>query len=178
MSGYWYHPDTGQHTVLFYPYIFSWKWQQNLVCTITRLLHRKADKLFPTYSSAVDLANKCVHFFEEKIVNIRSNLGTPVIPDFFRTLDTSSLTCQLVNFAPTSNTELSNIANNIVMKSWSRSLTNRRFHFRSWKGRNHAFLRQFSGFYFCLSIFLSFSRNNSANTIFWSKVAFRYRVSL
>ena len=153
MSGYWYHPDTGQHTVLFYPYIFSWKWQQNLVCTITRLLHRKADKLFPTYSSAVDPANKCVHFFEEKIVNIRSNLGTPVIPDFFRTLDTSSLTCQLVNFAPTSNTELSNIANNIVMKSWSRSLTNRRFHFRSWKGRNHAFLRQFSGFYFCLSIF-------------------------
>ena len=41
----------------------------------------------------------------------------PVIPDFFRTLDTSLLTCQLVNFAPTSNTELSNIVNNIVMKS-------------------------------------------------------------
>ena len=41
----------------------------------------------------------------------------PVIPDFFRTLDNSSLTCQLVNFAPTSNTELSNIANNIIMKS-------------------------------------------------------------
>ena len=104
---------------------------KTLFCTITRLLPRKADRLFPTYSSTVDLANKCVHFFEEKIVNIRSNLGTPVIPDFFRTLDTSSLTCQLVNFAPTSNTELSNIANNIVMKSWSRSLTNRRFHFRS-----------------------------------------------
>ena len=56
-------------------------------------------------------------FFEEKIVNIRSNLGTPVIPDFFRTLDTSSLTCQLVNFSPTSITELSNIANNVIMKS-------------------------------------------------------------
>ena len=104
---------------------------KTLFRTITRLLHRKADKLFPTSSSAVDLANKFVHFFEEKIVNIRSNLGTLAIPDFFRTLDTSSLTCQLVNFAPTSNTELSNIANNIVMKSWSRSLTNRRFHFRS-----------------------------------------------
>ena len=65
----------------------------------------------------VDLANKFIDFFEEKIVNIRSNLGTPVIPDFFRTLDTSSLTCQLVNFAPTSITELSNIANNIIMKS-------------------------------------------------------------
>ena len=74
-------------------------------------------KLSPTSSSAVDLANKFIHFFEEKIVHIRSNLGTPVIPDFFRTLDISSLTCQLVNFAPTSNTELSNIANNIITKS-------------------------------------------------------------
>ena len=90
---------------------------KTLFRTITRLPHWKADKLFPTSSSAVDLANKFVHFFEEKIVNIRSNLGTPVIPDFFTTLDTSSLTCQLVNFAPTSNTELSNIANNIIMKS-------------------------------------------------------------
>ena len=79
--------------------------RKTLFRTITRLLHRKADKRFPTSSSAV----------EEKIVNIRSNLGTPVIPDFFRTLDTSSLTCQLVNFAPTSNAELSNIANNIIL---------------------------------------------------------------
>ena len=89
--------------------------RKTLFRTITRLLHRKADKRFPTSSSAVDLANKFVHFFEEKIVNIRSNLGTPVIPDFFRTLNTSSLTCQLVNFAPTSNAELSNIANNIIL---------------------------------------------------------------
>ena len=59
--------------------------------------------------------NHCAR--HQKIVNIRSNLGTPVIPDFFRTLDTSSITCQLVNFAPRSNTELSNIANNIIMKS-------------------------------------------------------------
>ena len=90
---------------------------KTLFRTITRLLHRKADKLFPTSSSAVDLANEFVHFFEGKIVNIRSNLVTPVIPNFFRTLDTSSLTRQLVNFAPISNTELSNIANNIIMKS-------------------------------------------------------------
>ena len=79
----------------------------------TRRLHRKADKPFATSSSAVDLANKFVHFFEEKIVNVRSDLGTPVIPDFSRTL----LPCQLANFAPTSNTELWNIANNIIMKS-------------------------------------------------------------
>ena len=90
---------------------------KTLFRTITRLLHRKAEKLFPVSSSAVDLANNFIHFFEEKIVNIRSNLGTPVIPDFFRTLDTSPLTCQLVNFAPPSNIELSNIANNIILKS-------------------------------------------------------------
>ena len=65
---------------------------KTLFRTITRLLHRKADRLFPTSSSTVDLADKFFHFFEEKIVNIRSYLGSPVIPDFFGTLDTSSLT--------------------------------------------------------------------------------------
>lgn len=74
---------------------------KTLFQTITRLLYRKADKLFPTSSSAVDLANNFVHFFEEKMVNIRSNLSAPVIPDFFRSLDTSPLSCQLTNFAPT-----------------------------------------------------------------------------
>ena len=65
---------------------------KTLFRTITRLLHRKADRLFPTSSSTVDLADKFFHFFEEKIVNIRSYLGSPVIPDFFGTLDTSPLT--------------------------------------------------------------------------------------
>ena len=65
---------------------------KTLFRTITRHLHRKADRLFPTSSFVVDLAHKFVHFFEEKIVYIRSYLGSPVIPDFFRTLDTSSLT--------------------------------------------------------------------------------------
>ena len=82
---------------------------KTLFRTITRLLHGKADKPLTTSSSAVDPPINSSTFFEEKIVNIRSNLGTPVIPDFFRTLDTLSLTCQLVNFALTSNTELSNM---------------------------------------------------------------------
>ena len=56
-------------------------------------------------------------FFRRKSSISEVILVTPVIPDFFRTPDTSSLTCQLLNFAPTSNTELSNIANNIFMKS-------------------------------------------------------------
>ena len=67
--------------------------------------------------TTVEIANKFVHFFAEKIVNIRSSLGTPVIPEYFKTLDISSLTCQLINFAPPSNIELSNITNNIIMKS-------------------------------------------------------------
>ena len=67
--------------------------------------------------TTVEIANKFVHFFAEKIVNIRSSLGTPVIPEYFKTLDISSLTCQLVNFAPPSNIELSNITNNVIMKS-------------------------------------------------------------
>ena len=86
---------------------------KTLFRTITRFLFtRKQINLFHTNSSAVDHANKFVHFFEEKIVNIRSNLGSPVIPDFFRTLTSAC------NFSPTSNTELSIIANIImIMKS-------------------------------------------------------------
>ena len=56
-------------------------------------------------------------FFRRKSSISEVILGTPVLPNFFRTLDTSPLTCQLVNFAPPSNIELSNIANNIIMKS-------------------------------------------------------------
>ena len=40
----------------------------------------------------------------------------------------------------------------LLSTSWSRALTNPRFHVRSWKGRNYAFLRRFSGCYFCFSI--------------------------
>ena len=39
---------------------------KTLFRTITRLLHSRADKLFPTSSSAVDLVNKFVHFFGRK----------------------------------------------------------------------------------------------------------------
>ena len=124
-----YQSYTDQHTVVkntifeskmdyyFSPIYSAESDSKTLFRTITHLLHRKADKLFPTSSSAVDLANKCVHFLRRKSSIVRSNLGAPVIPDFFKILDTLSLTCQLVNFAPTSNIELSNIANNIITKS-------------------------------------------------------------
>ena len=79
--------------------------RKTLFRTITRLLHRKADKL------STFLRRK---FSISEVILVHP---WPVIPDFFRTLDTLSLTCQLVNFAPTSNTGLSNIANNIIMKS-------------------------------------------------------------
>ena len=40
----------------------------------------------------------------------------------------------------------------LLSTSWSRALTNGRFHFRPWKRRNYSFLLRFSGFYFCFSI--------------------------
>ena len=49
------------------------------------------------------------------------------------------------------------------------------------KGEKFGFSLTIFGLLLLLSIvffFLSFSRNNSANTIFWAKVAFRYWVSL
>ena len=36
---------------------------KTLFRTVTRPLHRKEDKVFPTSSPAVDLANKFLHFF-------------------------------------------------------------------------------------------------------------------
>ena len=76
--------------------------------TITRVLHRKADKRFPTSSSAVDLANKFIHFFEEKIVNIKSNLGTPVIPDEMHFHFYADDTQLYISFSTNNDMELTN----------------------------------------------------------------------
>ena len=119
-SAPWYSEEIKEQKVICRRLERRWR-RSRLTSDYQSYLHRKADNLFPTSSFAVDLANKFVHFFEEKIVNIRSKLGTPLVCNswFLQNpiLDTSSLTCQLVNFAPTSNTELSNIANNINRKS-------------------------------------------------------------
>ena len=51
---------------------------KTLFAQLLVFLTGKQINFFPSSSSAVDLANKFVHFFEEKIFNIRSNLGTPL----------------------------------------------------------------------------------------------------
>ena len=73
---------------------------------IDRLLHRKAEKRFPTSTSAEDLANTFVTFFEDKVTRIRRIPSPSEIPDFFSLLDISTTNCELSNFSPTSNLEL------------------------------------------------------------------------
>lgn len=85
--------------------------------SIDRLLHKKAEKSFPTSSSAKDLANTFVIIFEDKITRIRSISIPPEIPEFFTSLDISTINCDLSNFSPISNSELSNIARSVVQKS-------------------------------------------------------------
>jgi len=83
---------------------------------IDLLLHRKAEKSFPTSTSAEDLANKFVTF-EDKITRSRS-IPTPLeIPDFFSSLGISTTNCELSNFSPTSNLELLKFARSVVQKS-------------------------------------------------------------
>ena len=84
---------------------------------IDRLLHRKAEKSYPTSTSAEDLANTFVTFFEDKITRIRSIPTPSEIPDYFSSLDISTTNCELSNFSPTSNLELSKIARSVVQKS-------------------------------------------------------------
>ena len=56
-------------------------------------------------------------FFENKITRIRNIPTPPEIPEFFSSLDISTIDCELSNFSPTSNSELSKIACSVVQKS-------------------------------------------------------------
>ena len=84
---------------------------------IDRLLHRKAEKSFPTSSSAEELAYTFATFFEDKVTRIRSIAPPSEIPDFFSSLDISATNCEFSNFSPTSNLELSEIACSVVQIS-------------------------------------------------------------
>ena len=88
-----------------------------LLRSIKRLLHKKAEKSFPTCSSAEDLGNTFVTFFEDKITRIKSIPTPPQIPELFSSLDISTINCELSNFSPTSNSELLKIARSVVQKS-------------------------------------------------------------
>ena len=92
---------------------------KSLFRTIDRLLHRKPEKCLPSCSSATELANNFITFFENKIINIRCKLEAAEMPDLFCTLDKLTLDCQLNAFSPTSIVELSEVARTVVSKSCS-----------------------------------------------------------
>jgi len=64
---------------------------KSLFRTIDRLLHRKPEKCLPSCSSATELANSFIIFFENKIINIRCKLEAAEMPDLFCTLDKLTL---------------------------------------------------------------------------------------
>ena len=92
---------------------------KSLFRTIDRLLHRKPEKCLPSCSSATELSNNFITFFESKIINIRCKLEAAEMPDLFCTLDKLTLDCQLNAFSPTSIVELSEVARTVVSKSCS-----------------------------------------------------------
>ena len=63
---------------------------------INRLLHRKPDRLYPSCTSASDLANNFANFFTEKIATIKEQLASRVTFSPTVTLfDTPKLDCEL-----------------------------------------------------------------------------------
>ena len=85
---------------------------------INRLLHRKPDKLYPSCTSASDLANNFANFFTEKIATIKEQLVSrstfsPTVTLF----DTPKLDCELTTFSLTTVKELSEIIRKTASKS-------------------------------------------------------------
>ena len=73
---------------------------KDLFRSIDRLLHRTPEKKLPTSTSPTDLANNFVHFFKNKIVNIRNGfVPTTHLSNEFSHLDSPKLDCQLDSFA-------------------------------------------------------------------------------
>ena len=85
---------------------------------INRLLHRKPDKLYPSCTSASDLANNFANFFTEKIATIKEQLVSRVTFSPTVTLfDTPKLDCELTTLSLTTVKELSEIIGKTAPKS-------------------------------------------------------------
>ena len=85
---------------------------------INRLLHRKPDKLYPSCTSASDLANNFANFFTEKIATIKEQLVSRVTLSLTVTpFDTPKLDCELTTFSLTTVKELSEIIGKTASKS-------------------------------------------------------------
>ena len=89
--------------------------------TIDRMLHRKPQNRYPSCGSPKELCNKFADFFCDKIVTIRHQLDTLSITDvpIFPLIDDAIITCELSEFSPTSEDELSGLVKKIAAKSCS-----------------------------------------------------------
>ena len=87
--------------------------------TIDRMLHRMPPNHFPSCGSPKELCDKFADFFCDKIVTIRHQLDTLSITDAlaFPLIDDAIITCQLSEFSPTSEDELSGLVKKIDAKS-------------------------------------------------------------
>ena len=97
--------------------------QNKLFRTIDQLLHRKSMKLYPSWSSVSELANRFANFFDGKITMIRQELAVIEVSDFapFTALviDTPQRSCELNTLLPTTVEELSEIMRFTLSKSCS-----------------------------------------------------------
>ena len=89
--------------------------------TIDRMLHHTPQNHFPSCGSPKELCDKFADFFCDKIVTIRHQLDTLSITDAlaFPLIDDAIITCELSEFSPTSEDELSGLVKKIAAKSCS-----------------------------------------------------------
>ena len=85
------------------------------------MLHLTPKKHNPSCSSPKERCDKFADFFSDKIVTIRHQLDTLSITDapVFALIDDAIITCELSEFSPTSENELSGIVKKIAAKSCS-----------------------------------------------------------
>ena len=79
--------------------------------TIDRMLHRTPQNHYPSCGSPKELCDKFADFFCDKIVTIRHQLDTLSTTDApaFPLIDDAIITCELSEFSPTSEDELSGL---------------------------------------------------------------------
>ena len=92
--------------------------QKQFFRNINRLLHRKRDKLYPSCTSASNLANNFANFFTEKTATIKEQLASRVTFSPTVTLfDTPKLDCELTTLSQTTVKELLEIIGRTASKS-------------------------------------------------------------
>ena len=85
------------------------------------MLHHKPQNHYTSCGSPKELCDKFADFFCDKIVTIRHQLDTLSVTDApaFPLIDDAIITCELSEFSPTSEDELSGLVKKIAAKSCS-----------------------------------------------------------